>query len=178
MIGLKPCVLLILNAFDLLMNSSFEFDTTFGEGLVVVACAALQAFVLILAFISLFLMLADTYFFQVGIIAPLLRSFIAVSLVHPVYIVLTTALGIYRAQLFLSGTTPWDLWDNRLYSTLSTLQKLTALMYYHQNLRTVIKLGDPNFRDPDCCVALFSVRHPARAQPSKRRPSGVAFPFS
>jgi len=153
-----PILLLCLNALDLWMNSSFEFDEPVENDveLMVILSVLLQMFVQIFAFIAVFLMLSNTYLFQVGIIGPLFSNFRPTFIIHPVYMCATVFLGIYRSGELLSGVPTWELWDSDVYVAMSIMHKLVAVLYYYLNMNTVMKLGDASLYSKAAWVAIFS----------------------
>mmetsp|Transcript_33137 Transcript_33137/g.56683 ORF Transcript_33137/g.56683 Transcript_33137/m.56683 type:complete len:185 (-) Transcript_33137:39-593(-) len=153
-----PMFLMALNVLDLWMNSSFEYDEfeEVNQQIVVILFVLLQTFVQIFAFITMFLMLSNTYLFQVGIIGPLISNFKLTFAIHPIYMTSTVLLGIYRAGQLLSGVRTRELWDSDVYIGLSLLHKLVAVLYYYNNMNTVMKLGDASLYSKDAWVALFA----------------------
>lgn len=153
-----PIFLLCLNALDLWMNSSFEYDEPLDNDveLMVILSVLLQMFVQIFAFIAMFLMVSNTYLFQVGIIGPLLSTFRLTFIIHPVYMCATVLLGIYRAGELLSGVPTRELWDSDAYVSMSIIHKLVAVLYYYLNMNTVMKLGDASLYSREAWVAIFA----------------------
>uniref|UniRef100_A0A7S2BXW0 Transmembrane protein 138 n=1 Tax=Florenciella parvula TaxID=236787 RepID=A0A7S2BXW0_9STRA len=156
--GRYPVFLMSLNVLDLLMNSSFEYDEfeEVDQEIVVILFVLLQTFVQIFAFITMFLMLSNTYLFQVGIIGPLITNFKLTFAIHPIYMAMTCLLGVYRAGQQLSGLRARELWDSEVYIAASLIHKLTAVIYYYNNMNTVMKLGDASLYSKSAWVQLFS----------------------
>ena len=120
----------ILLSFDLGLNCSLDYDTfnshpdqypsSFLLGLV-----GLQVIVQITVFLLLFLAMADTFLFRVGLLGLLLKKFRFVLLFHPVYIAFTLASGLVRVQRITNEHyTLAMLWNNNSFVVLSSIQKI------------------------------------------------------
>ena len=111
----NPCKLItmmILILADLGLNSSLDYDTynadkAFYEGAVdldfkggaLFALVVLQAVVQISIFLALFLSMADTFLFRVGLLGVLLKKFTMVLTLHPIYFTITLIAAAYRLRV-------------------------------------------------------------------------------
>jgi len=154
----KPAGLLTLCFVDMVLNSTFEYDESSGNDIFVILMVVSHFFIQIGAFIFLYLMLSDTYLFQIGIIGPLYSQFRTAAYVHFIYATYTFLLGFYRARNVLNGKAIYELWDSEMYLMLSVAHKLVAIIYYYQNMSTVIKLGNSMFYSREAWVRMLSHR--------------------
>jgi len=107
----KMSFMLLLCLADLGLNSSLEFDDytptkkeieenpNLDEGNaqnILVLIFGIQLVIQISTFLTLFLMMCDTYLFRVGLLGVLARQFRGVLLIHPAYIAFTMIIGGYR----------------------------------------------------------------------------------
>ncbi|KAL3800409.1 hypothetical protein ACHAW5_009087 [Stephanodiscus triporus] len=101
---------------------------------------------------SIFLILCNTFPFQVGVLFPFLKGIFKSFLVlQPTYMILSCAVGGMRLyQIFVSGNT--DLWARWYYSTLSAMHKLVAPCYYAAALRSALALGHEKYYTKDAWV--------------------------
>ena len=68
------------------------------KGGVLFALLGVQAIVQISIFLALFLSMADTFLFRVGLLGVLLKKFRSVLLLHPIYFAITLIAGSYRLR--------------------------------------------------------------------------------
>lgn len=168
--------MVILCLLDLGINSSVEFDDFVGDSRdedannVLVLMFGLQLVVQVSIFLTLFLMMGDTYLFRVGLLGVLAKQFLGVLLLHPFYIGYTMLLGGYRVSEMTSDTDlgVGALWDLDGFMPLSVVHKIVAAIYYVSNLRSTIKLGSPLYYNKDAWVDLYydSNRDSARIEMS------------
>ncbi|GMH65651.1 hypothetical protein TrLO_g14473 [Triparma laevis f. longispina] len=158
----KICFMLLLCLGDLGLNSSVEFDdftkgdTSTNAKNILVLVFGLQLVLQISTFLTLFLMMGDTYLFRVGLLGVLAKQFTGVLLLHPFYIGYTMALGGYRvAELHKEGFEMNQLWELPYFVPLSVCHKIVAAIYYVANLRSTIKLGSPLYYNKDAWVEIF-----------------------
>ena len=85
--------MILLLFIDVYCNSSLEYD---NYGMNVTLAFGGQMLIQIAVFITLFLILCDTYPFRVGLLKELLADFKPVRRIHPVYFLYTMALGAMR----------------------------------------------------------------------------------
>jgi hypothetical protein len=120
----KIVVLVILLCIDLLMNCSFDFDNYELTGRDVIAVPlAIQLVVEISIFLVLFLAMADTYLFRVGLLGVLLKKFRMVLLLHPVYMSMTLVTGAIRIRKLGDDYDLVKLWRDDGFIALSVIQK-------------------------------------------------------
>jgi len=151
--------MIVLCLCDLGLNSSVEFDDfapTVGRKNILVLVFGLQLVVQISIFLTLFLMMGDTYLFRVGLLGVLSKQFPTVLFLHPFYITYTLLLGGYRvSEMHTNGVTISELWDLPYFIPLSVVHKIVAAAYYVANLRSTIKLGSPLYYNKDAWVNLY-----------------------
>mmetsp|Transcript_20603 Transcript_20603/g.29567 ORF Transcript_20603/g.29567 Transcript_20603/m.29567 type:complete len:168 (-) Transcript_20603:120-623(-) len=151
----KVFVLFILLCADLGMNCSFDFDDYNLEGRDLIAVPlAIQLVIEISVFLILFLSMADTYLFRVGLLGILLKKFRFVLLLHPLYMALTLFTGAYRVQKLGSDYDIVGLWRDDGFVALSVIHKLVSVFYYVINLRATIQLGSNIYFDRTVWVNL------------------------
>lgn len=126
----KLVAMAVLLSCDLGLNCSLDYDaynnhpsqypTNFLLGLV-----GLQVIIQITVFLLLFLAMADTFLFRVGLLGLLMKKFRGVLLFHPVYIAFTLASGLVRVQLITNQHYDLtQLWNNNTFVVLSSIQKI------------------------------------------------------
>lgn len=139
----------------------------------------LQLVIQISTFLTLFLMMGDTYLFRVGLLGVLAKQvrtqvrprcacgpaphpshspyfqFTGVLLLHPLYIAYTMVLGGYRVTSLHDDMTIQTLWSLPYFTPLSVVHKIVAAVYYVANLRSTIKLGSPLYYNKDAWVEIF-----------------------
>jgi hypothetical protein len=164
---LKMVLLLVLCICDLAINSSVEFEDLIGnmktgnrdveseENDLLTIAVAVHIIILISAFLTLFLMMGDTYLFRVGLLGVLARQFAWTLALHPFYLLYTILLSMYRVQSMQTGTLLNEIWDLPAYTPLSVIHKVIAAVYYVANLRAAIALGAPIYYSKDAWVNLY-----------------------
>mmetsp|Transcript_634 Transcript_634/g.762 ORF Transcript_634/g.762 Transcript_634/m.762 type:complete len:184 (+) Transcript_634:58-609(+) len=143
----KVAILVLLLLVDLGINSSAEYDN-FEESkirTVHVLLVAAQFLIQVSIFSVIFLMMCDTFLFQVGLLGPLAREFRFVFVINAIYILLSVLLGSCRIENTQPGSMINELWENKLYMAISTIHKLVAPIYYSSNLRSAVHLGSTKF---------------------------------
>lgn len=111
----KLLAIITLILVDLGLNCSLDYDLynmdpyfiegTNGldwKGGILFALVGLQAIVQISIFLALFLTMADTFLFRVGLLNVLLKKFRSVLLLHPIYFTITIIAGSIRLQTIRS----------------------------------------------------------------------------
>ena len=148
------CMLILLGA-DLALNSSLEYDLYRQNEEIALIMFGIHVIVQILTFLTLFLMLCDTYLFRVGLLGILFSHFRQVLLMYPVYIVSTILLGGFRLRYILDGNKLWDIHRILPFFASSSIHKFLAVIFYLLNTRAALKLADPNFYEKDQWVQLY-----------------------
>mmetsp|Transcript_4166 Transcript_4166/g.7789 ORF Transcript_4166/g.7789 Transcript_4166/m.7789 type:complete len:201 (-) Transcript_4166:62-664(-) len=157
----KICFMGLLCLGDLGLNSSVEFDdfvkgdTSDNAKNILVLVFGLQLVIQISTFLTLFLMMGDTYLFRVGLLGVLAKQFTGVLLLHPLYIGYTMLLGGYRVTELHKDVEISGLWELPYFIPLSVCHKIVAAIYYVANLRSTIKLGSPLYYNKDAWVEIF-----------------------
>jgi hypothetical protein len=122
----KFYVLVVFLCFDLGLNSTLDYDS-YSEGkkgFIILALLGLQIVVQISVFLLLFLTVADTFLFRVGLLDILLRKIRTVLIVQIVYFAITIATGTKRIALYDSGKDLVSLTTSNSFVTLSIVQKM------------------------------------------------------
>ena len=96
-------------------------------------------------FAILFLLLCDTFPFQVGLLGVLMRRFKTILWLHFGYFTMTILISALRMSKLDLGWTFVDVWDWNFYTVCSFLQKLVAPFYYSENFKSIIELGSPKY---------------------------------
>ncbi|KAJ1455219.1 hypothetical protein M885DRAFT_520499 [Pelagophyceae sp. CCMP2097] len=159
----KSFLLFGLLITDLLLNASLEYDDFDSFAIMF----GVRCFVQLCAFVTVFLMLCETYPFRVGLIDALLVEFRPVLWLHPLYFFYSTLLGLFymidfpyisgNRQSFRGKLRQWDSASNAglRYICVSLIHKLVAAFYYFANVRAAVRLGDRIYYVKDSWVSLF-----------------------
>jgi hypothetical protein len=128
----KLTVLFLLLVIDLGMNCSFDFDSyeLNGKDLIAVPLV-IQLVIQISIFLILFLSMAGTYLFRVGLLGILIKKFRSVLLLHGLYVSLTLITGAYRIYLLGVDYDLVKLWEHDGFVALSLIQKCGLLISCH-----------------------------------------------
>jgi len=158
----KMSFMLLLCLADMGLNSSLEFDEYISPDAapenannILVLMFGVQLVIQISTFLTLFLMMCDTYLFRVGLLGVLAKQFTWVLLSHPAYIAFTMIIGGYRVTELHNETTIDQIWGLDYFRFLSVCQKILAATYYVANLRATIKLGSPTYYNKEAWVGLY-----------------------
>ena len=127
----KLIAMVIFLLIDLGLNSILDYDlfnnqtASNNASHLLLGLLGFQAVVEISAFLILFIAMADTFLFRVGLLGLLIRKFRVVLLLHPVYIAITIASGALRVRhLSQIGNNLNTLYRYNSYVGLSLLQKV------------------------------------------------------
>lgn len=152
---LAKCIFVyLLVVADIFLNSAINSTTYnglvdermahFWAFLGLVVQTSLQIFI----FLTLFLLMCNTYLMQIGLPGVVLSDFKLLGIVQVVYLVLTLILGIMRVlrsddNRALSMSEP--LWTMKGFSGVFVIQNLAAGFYYHQVLVSTFRLADEKY---------------------------------
>ena len=162
----KFIAMISLLAVDLGLNTTLDYDNYSADlstarnwlewnGGVPSALLALHCIVQISVFLALFLSMADTFLFRVGLLPVLMKKFRGVLILHPIYFIATLGIGIYRVnELDRLDNEVVELWKNEVFVALSILQKCVSIPYYLFNLRASAKLQEQRFFNKDAWISL------------------------
>mmetsp|Transcript_19917 Transcript_19917/g.40521 ORF Transcript_19917/g.40521 Transcript_19917/m.40521 type:complete len:142 (+) Transcript_19917:1093-1518(+) len=111
----------------------------------------------ILSFVSqlgvmsvMYLLLAATFPFKVGLVGLLTSRLFMLLVVTIVYLILNILSGGMRVFLISTeGMGPKDLLETPFFVAISSITKLIAPLYYAMNLRAAFELGDPAYYTED-----------------------------
>ena len=121
----KILLMFTLLCVDLALNSSFDYDTLgISRADFLLVILGLQVVVEISIFLALFLAMAETFLFRVGLLGFLIKKFRFVLILNPVYLSFTIAAGILRVHILSTGGTVVDMWKNSTFVGISITQKL------------------------------------------------------
>ena len=134
---------------DLGLNSILDYDlfndqtSINGTPSLLLGLLGLQTVVEISTFLILFIAMADTFLFRVGLLGLLIKKFQTVLLFHPLYIAITIASGSLRVQhLSVEGNSLSSLYRYDTYVRISMVQKIGELIPLPDiTLRNVILRG-------------------------------------
>lgn len=159
--GTKIFAMVVALLIDLALNSTLDYDSYNDQfngraaSRLLLGLFGLQVVVEIGVFLILFLAMADTFLFRVGLLGLLIKKFRTVLAIHPLYFALTIATGAYRVRQFIMNATLSSIWQDNSFIALSYIQKFIAIPYYVLNLRAVIKLANPLYFDGSVWMALM-----------------------
>jgi hypothetical protein len=151
--GTKIAAMVVVLVIDLALNSTLDYDSYNDQyngraaSRLLLGLFGLQVVIEIAVFLVLFLAMADTFLFRVGLLGMLIKKFRTVLVVHPIYFALTIATGAYRVRKFINSATLFAIWHDQSFIALYYIQKFISIPYYMLNLRAVIKLSDPIYFD-------------------------------
>lgn len=133
----KLMVMVIFLAFDLALNSTLDYDnyeSTDPNNKLVLGLFGLQIVIQISVFLILFLTVADTFLFRVGLLNILLRKIRFVLIIQILYFILTIITGLRRVHLYDQHNSLLFNVKNQSFTSLSIAQKLSIqfiLLSYH-----------------------------------------------
>jgi hypothetical protein len=124
--GNKFYVMIFFLSLDLGLNSTLDYDS-YSEGkkgFIILGLLGLQIVVQISVFLLLFLTVADTFLFRVGLLGFLLRRIRFVLFSHIVYFVMTVVTGTARVNHYGNGGSIMALTTSPSFAALSIIQKI------------------------------------------------------
>lgn len=157
----KVAVMMTAILCDLALSCTLDFDSYNNDNNAQLATRlllglyGLQVVIQICIFLILFLAMADTFLFRVGLLPFLMRKFRFVLMFHVVNMAITVACGAYRVQKFIAGWEVIDLHRDTTFVALSVTQKIVVIPYYALNLRAAVKLSDNLYFDKDAWISLI-----------------------
>jgi hypothetical protein len=157
----KITVMFLAVLCDLALSSTLDFDTYNNENngqlatRLILGLYGLQVTIQISIFLVLFLAMADTFLFRVGLLYILLKKFRFVLGFHVINMAITVACGAYRVRKFIDNWEVVDLMRDSTFVGLSLTQKIVAIPYYVLNIRAVVKLSANIYFNKDMWIALI-----------------------
>ena len=157
----KVAVMMTAIMCDLALSSTLDYDSYNNDNNAQLATRlllglyGLQVATQISIFLVLFLAMADTFLFRVGLLPFLVRKFRFVLSFHLVNMAITVACGAYRVTKFIDGWEVIDLHRDATFVALSIAQKIIVMPYYALNLRAAVKLSDNLYFDKDAWISLI-----------------------
>jgi hypothetical protein len=156
----KVAVMMLAILCDIALACTLDFDSYNNSNngnlatRLLLGLFGLQVTMQISIFLILFLAMADTFLFRVGLMMFLVKKFRLVLCFHVLNMAATAACGAYRVQMLMEGAEVKDLWLNDTFVALSSIQKIIAIPYYALNVRAVVKLSDNIYFDKDAWISL------------------------
>lgn len=128
----KLTLMLILLVFDLGLNCSIDYDSYNNQPQrnFIMGMLFLNVVVEISIFLIIFLAMASTYIFRVGLLGVLLKQFQTTFIIHFIYLTFTIVTGAYRFnELIRKDNDIVGLYHDPIFISLSTLQKCCKYLY-------------------------------------------------
>lgn len=154
----KLIVMSIFLMIDLGINSSLDYDMSKNSSYTaILGLFGLQIIIQLSVFLILFLTIADTFLFRVGLLNILLKKTRLVIFFQAIYLMLTLITGALRLQEYGANkdSIAYYLATNKSFITVSVIQKTVAIIYYSVNLFYTVKLEDPIYYNRDAWIALI-----------------------
>jgi hypothetical protein len=178
----KLIVMSIFLMIDLGLNSSLDYDLTKSTSFtIILGLFGLQIIIQLSVFLILFLTIADTFLFRVGLLNILLKKTRLVIFFQAIYLMLTIIAGALRLQEFGANSEyiGYYLATDKNFITVSVIQKIgiiaiyvlcsymystnlfdccwfsVAVLYYTVNIFYTVKLEDPIYYNKDAWIALI-----------------------
>jgi len=126
----KLTIMLLLLCMDLSLNCTIDYDSYNNQSQrnFIMGMLFLNVVVEISIFLIIFLAMASTYIFRVGLLGVLLKQFQTTFIIHFIYLTFTIITGAYRFnELIRNGNDVVGLWHDPLFMSLSLLQKCCKL---------------------------------------------------
>ena len=122
----KTLLMFTLLCVDLGINSSFDYDLIgSNEPDFYVVLLGIQVVVELSIFFALFLAMAETFLFRVGLLGILIKKFRLVLLLHPMYLAFTLASGVLRVRKLTSDSGHMvALWKDSTFEAISIIHKM------------------------------------------------------
>ena len=127
----KLIAMIIFLSADLGLNSILDYDlfnnqtTTNNTTHLLLGLLGLQTVIEISTFLILFVAMADTFLFRVGLLGLLMKKFRTVLLFQPIYIAITIASGSLRVRhLSVPGNSLYTLYQYNAFISISLVQKI------------------------------------------------------
>lgn len=129
----KVIVMILFLIMDLGLNCILDYDVLNDErpNNILLGVFGLQVVIQISIFLILFLAMADTYLFRVGLLGIIVRTISFVLVLHAIYMALTIATGSYRVRHLSRAGKLSTLWKDDNFIALSIFQKIgTVVILY------------------------------------------------
>ena len=148
----KLIAMVLFLLIDLGLNSILDYDlfnnqtTVNGNSNLLLGLLGLQTVVEISTFLILFIAMADTFLFRVGLLGLLMKTFRTVLLFHPLYIAITIASGSLRVRhLAVEGNSLSSLYRYDTYTRMSMVQKIGKPIPLHDVMMQTIVYSEMFF---------------------------------
>lgn len=122
----KFYVTIFFLCMDLGLNSTLDYDSYSQgkKGFILLGLLGLQIVVQISVFLILFLTVADTFLFRVGLLGILMRKIRLTLIIQIIYFALTIEVGIRRINHYDNKEDLLSLTTSDSFTTLSIIQKI------------------------------------------------------
>jgi hypothetical protein len=127
--------MIVFLVVDLGLNSILDYDLYNNQTVknissnLLLGLLGLQIVVEIFIFLILFIAMADTFLFRVGLLGLLIKKFRLVLIFQPIYMAITIATGALRVRhLTTLGNTLNTLYTYQTFTRLSIAQKISTLL--------------------------------------------------
>jgi hypothetical protein len=128
----KLIAMIIFLIIDLALNSILDYDLFNNQSVsnnatnLLLGLLGLQTVVEISIFLILFIAMADTFLFRVGLLGLLMKKFRTVLIFHPIYIAVTLGSGALRVRhLSTVGNSLNTLYYYTAFTRFSIAQKIS-----------------------------------------------------
>ncbi|KAL3770622.1 hypothetical protein ACHAWO_009386 [Cyclotella atomus] len=140
-------------------NRSTAYEEMSQLQIILLGCSILlQASI----FSAFFLILADTFPFQVGLLGVVGAQFKHMPIAQGLYSLMTISVGAMRLDQVFKGNT--DIWSNAFYIIMSFFHKLGAPCYYAVSLRSAMRLGNEMYYTKEAWTSSGETISDAEAQ--------------
>lgn len=131
--GNKFYVMVFFLCLDMGLNSTLDYDiySEGKRGFIILGLLGLQIIVQISVFLILFLTVADTFLFRVGLLGLLMRKIKTVLIVQLIYFAFTVATGVLRVSHYDRGQDLLSLTTSSAFTSLSIVQKIGRYSLLH-----------------------------------------------
>jgi hypothetical protein len=127
--------MIVFLVVDLGLNSILDYDLYNNQTVknissnLLLGLLGLQIVVEIFIFLILFIAMADTFLFRVGLLGLLIKKFRLVLIFQPIYMAITIATGALRVRhLTTLGNNLNTLYAYKTFTRLSIAQKISTLL--------------------------------------------------
>uniref|UniRef100_A0A1I8E8F7 Transmembrane protein 138 n=1 Tax=Wuchereria bancrofti TaxID=6293 RepID=A0A1I8E8F7_WUCBA len=139
--GILLLVQICMMLLDLTFNILDILITT--DNTVQLMLHLLQDALIVLSIIIILIAFSSTFVFQAGLITLLLKKFASTIILSLIYLALSALLHFYdmRQRWTTTYQNKWSM----IFFTLYILQRITAILYYFTNKRTILLLSNPKY---------------------------------
>lgn len=154
----KLIIMTLFVGIDIALNSSLDYDPysqTGRNNTLILGLLGFELIIQICIFLVVFLTIADTFLFRVGLLNILLKKIRVTLVIQIIYCVLTFVAGMVRYNHYSSGGNLLNLMKNSTFVGASFAHKGIAVIYYLANFNTIMKLEDPIYLNKESWIRLM-----------------------